>query len=77
MTSEVTSEAVVEIATEFREELKKLEKKARDFIFEKVGRIEGIDLSMRKECIEQATIAMRHIEDARMKYGKVIQYSGN
>jgi len=24
--------------------------------------------------IAQATLAMRHIEDARMRYGKVIQY---
>lgn len=27
-----------------------------------------------EEVIAQATLALRHIEDARMRYGKVIQY---
>lgn len=27
------------------------------------------------ECIAQAMLAIRHIEDARMRFGKVIQYA--
>jgi len=54
-----------------REKLKVLEMEARRFIDE---------LKLQKkdwEVIAQATLAMRLIEDSRMRYGKVIQYLGD
>lgn len=51
----------------FREELKKLEEDARLFI-------SWLKATGNWEAIAQATLAMRHIEDARMRYWKVIQY---
>jgi len=52
----------------FRKDLAALEQRARDFVNETkpMGN---------SEVIAQATLAMRHIEDARMKYWKVIQYT--
>ena len=55
---------------EFRDELGNLEKKAREFIL-------AVKHTWNGEAIAQATIAMRHIEDARMRYGKVLQYLGD
>ena len=57
------------LAEHMREVLKTLEINARQGI---------IDLKNNKadgEVIAQATLALRHIEDARMRYWKVIQYS--
>lgn len=70
-TSELKSEKqrIVLISNDFREVLLKLEKTARDFIGE-LKEAKDIDW----EVFAQATLAMRHIEDARMRYGKVIQY---
>lgn len=51
----------------FREELKNQEDKWREFI-------ESLKKTWRWEVIAQATLAMRHLEDARMRYWKVIQY---
>ena len=53
---------------DFRITLKLLEEQARDYINE----LKKIPWNW--EAIAQATLAMRHIEDARMRYGKVIQY---
>lgn len=59
---------VEDLAIEMRSELKMLEDTARAYILDlKDNHAEG-------EVIAQATIAMRNIEDARMRYGKVIQY---
>ena len=53
----------------FREQLLEIEEVARFFVEKlKQEKVNG-------EVIAQATIAMRHIEDARMRYGKVIQYN--
>lgn len=58
----------------FREELRKLEEQSRLCI----NMIkESEDNWYKWEQIAQATIAMRHIEDARMRYWKVIQYQWN
>lgn len=59
----------------FRGELKRLEEQARDYI-ETVKSTDGAWMN-KWECIGQATLAMRHIEDARLRYGKVIQYLGD
>jgi hypothetical protein len=60
------------IATDFRNELKDLEAKARAFS----GGLKGTEsIEWDKwECIAQSILAMRHLEDARMRYWKVIQY---
>jgi hypothetical protein len=59
------------IATKFRDELLELEASAREFSdFLKKGEVEWD----KWECIAQSILAMRHLEDARMRYWKVIQY---
>ena len=64
---------VIAFSESFRTKLKLIEQEARDFIkFIKESQEELFD---KGECIEDATLAMRHIEDARMRYGKVIQYA--
>ena len=55
---------------EMRGELKILETRAR-----KLALI--IEMTNNSEVVTQANLAMRHIEDARMRYGKVIQYLGD
>ena len=58
-----------------RTELAKIEVAMRDFSdFLKTS---PIILGDRWECIAQSILAMRHIEDARMRMWKVIQYSWN
>lgn len=62
---------IEELATEMRARLQHLEDAARAYILDlKDNKADG-------EVIAQATLAMRHIEDARMRYGKVIQYLGD
>jgi len=55
------------VANDLRERLAVLEQYARSYI-------DDIKKLWNWEAIAQATLAMRHIEDARMRYGKVIQY---
>ena len=62
-------------ASEFREDLKILEQKARKFS-EALKESDAKEGSDKGEYIAQSILAMRHIEDARMRYGKVIQYLG-
>lgn len=57
----------VDVSAVFRDDLKSLEERARYYI-------EALKWTEKWEAIAQATLAMRHIEDARMRYGKVIQY---
>ena len=59
----------------FRDRLKSIEEDARTYI--EILKSNEVILENKWECIAQATIAMRHIEDARMRYGKVIQYLGD
>lgn len=60
-----------DVAAMMRDKLKELEFLARDFI----ECIKTDSTTWNKwESIAQATIAMRHLEDARMRYWKVIQY---
>lgn len=56
----------VGVATAFREKLKELEAIARDF----TDYIKTTDLAVfdKGESIAQSIIAMRHIEDARMRF---------
>lgn len=54
--------------SEMRDELLKIENFAKNHIH----RLR--ESSVNWEVIAQATLAMRHIEDARMRYWKVLQY---
>ena len=58
------------LCTQFRDKLNTIEKEAREFI-------SRVKHTGNWEAIAQATLAMRHIEDARMRYGKVLQYLGD
>ncbi len=55
------------VANDLRERFAVLEQYARSYI-------DDLKKLWNWEAIAQATLAMRHIEDARMRYGKVIQY---
>lgn len=57
-----------QVAEDLRTRLASCESYARNYIKHWL-----ID-EQNEEVIEQATLAMRHIEDARMRYGKVLQY---
>ena len=60
-------------ANDFRDALKNLEAKARKYT-EAIKKNETEIQWDKWECIAQSIIAMRHLEDARMRYWKVIQY---
>ena len=63
-------------ANELRDLLKEVETKARDF--SELLKANVINISWdRWEVIANSILAIRHIEDARMRYWKVIQYSWN
>ena len=64
------------IATAFHEKLKELESLARGFADE-LKKSGGEPQGNPPETIAQSILAMRHIEDARMRYEKVIQYSND
>jgi len=64
---------IIGYAEFMRSELKKMEEDARLFIA-KIKKEETL-LGNKWETIAQATLWMRHIEDARMKFWKVIQYA--
>lgn len=64
---------VIELAEELRDDLKFVESKMRTFA-------KGIKSAWEPlydvgECIAQAMLSLRHVEDARMRCGKVIQYA--
>lgn len=70
----------IDISSMMRSRLKDMENIARDFIekLESSNVVEWTEAHHKQlEAIEQAKMAMRHIEDARMKYEKVIQYSSD
>ena len=65
---------IVDMASMFRDKLKELEMLARDYsyLIKNTNFDEWLD---KWEVIAQSILGMRHIEDARMKYWKVIQYT--
>lgn len=63
------------IAEDLREKLKDFEQLARDFADILKGS-NCLPMFDKSECIAHAMLALRHIEDARMRYWKVIQYAG-
>lgn len=62
-------------AEKFRETLGNAEKLMREYV--DILKSTNIPLTLhdRWECIAQAMLALRHTEDARMRFGKVIQYA--
>ena len=57
----------IEICDTFRFQLKNMEADTREFY-------DLLQNLWNKEAYEQCKLALRHIEDARMRFGKVIQY---
>lgn len=57
----------------FRDRLKNIEVEARKYV--QFIKDSQESLHDKGECIAQAMLALRHIEDARMRFGKVIQYA--
>lgn len=75
--TEVTVESVhdpVVMAEALRADLKFIEEKARQYA-EVVKSQNCVPMHDKGEVIAQAMLALRHIEDARMRYGKCIQYA--
>ena len=71
---EASWNSILDYATMMRSKLKELETIARDF--SDFIKLQNEDKIWNKwEVIAQSILGMRHIEDARMKYGKVIQYN--
>ena len=68
--NEWTGDFPTDLSVMMRDKLKELESIARSIIEDSL-KIDGKNW----EVIAQWTIALRHIEDARMRYWKVIQYS--
>ena len=66
-------EQLEEVCNRLREDLLDVEKQVRVMRTGMTGRA-AHDLA---ECIAQATLALRHVEDARMRLGKVIQHATN
>lgn len=62
-----------DFAIAMRDKLKELEMIARDYS-DFIKSYSEENFNNKWETIEQSILAMRHIEDARMKYWKVIQY---
>lgn len=60
-------------AESLRESLKNTEEQARRYV--QFIKDSQEDLHDKWECIAQAMLALRHIEDARMRFWKVIQYA--
>lgn len=69
-----THESLINIANSTRDRLNAEELHVRDFV-EMIKETPDADGFNKGECIAQAMLALRHIEDARMRLGKVIQYA--
>lgn len=65
-----------ECLNDMRSELKKIEMQARAIVTCDDLKAESSFENQRGEQKAQAMLAVRHIEDARMRLGKVIQYNG-
>ncbi len=68
--------AVVNNANILREKFKELEIDLRNYV-SFVKQIKDENLFDKGECIAHSMLSLRHCEDARMRLGKVIQYSAD
>lgn len=66
-------ESFEDICNDFRNDLKLLERKARN-LSEDLKKSEPVEWGNKWAQIAQSIIAIRHLEDARMRFWKVIQY---
>ena len=69
-------EQLEEMCKRLRDDLKKIEMQARSILKHSDRSAENTFENQRGEQKAQAMLAVRHIEDARMRLGKVIQYNG-
>ncbi len=69
-------EQLEEMCKRLRDDLKKIEMQARSILKHSDLSAENTFENQRGEQKAQAMLAVRHIEDARMRLGKVIQYNG-
>lgn len=72
----LTNNPEIDVVTAFRESLKETERLARDFT-DYLKTTQWLNLWDKWECIAQSIIALRHIEDARMRFGEFIRHAGN
>lgn len=68
------SETVKTIATELRAQLLDIEKRVRAVADHEDFKGEQAFAGQHGEMIAQSKLALRHVEDARMRLGKVLQY---
>jgi hypothetical protein len=66
-----------ELCEQFRGECKEIEKKTRALMEHDTFKEEQAFFGQHGEMKANIMIAVRHLEDARMRFGKVIQYSGD
>lgn len=67
-------ENVVATAHALRRNLKQTEEEIRSFV-DYLKSQAWLDLYDKWECIANAMLSLRHLEDSRMRLGKVIQYA--
>ena len=70
-------ENMKEICEQYRSECKEIEKKSRSLMEHDTFKGEQSYLNQHSEMKANIMLAVRHLEDARMRFGKVIQYSGD
>ena len=68
---------VKELADELRADLKEIEDRARLLMHHSVYQSERAFQNQHGEMKAHTMLAVRHIEDARMRLGKVCQYAGD
>jgi hypothetical protein len=68
---------IEEICAEYREGCKVFEVGARRMVQSDYFRNEQAYFNQHSEMKAQLMLAVRHLEDARMRFGKVLQYAGN
>jgi len=65
---------IIDHSNQLRTSLGSIETAIREYV-EAVKHAEDQEGFNRGECTAQAMLALRHVEDARMRIGKVIQYA--
>lgn len=73
--AKVREDTVEESANDARETLKKIEARLRASLNCSVYRGEQAYMGQHSEMKAQTMLAVRHIEDARMRCGKILQYA--
>ncbi len=66
---------ITQCCKELREEVKDIESRARCLMKHSVFQSDGMFVGQHGEMKGQIMLAVRHLEDARMRLGKVCQYA--